>query len=267
MDAIQQNTGYIEIWARTGYAARGVVYLLVGGLAVLAAWGAGGQTTGSRGALESLLGAPMGTVVLLLLAAGLLGYSVWRTIQAVKDPDGHGTDASGLAIRAGLAVSAVTHLLLAVFAVTLAISAGGGSGGSGGSQNAADWLLQQPFGRILVGLVGLAVIGAGLAHAYKGWQARFDRYLEMPPRIQKWAYPVCRFGLVVRGLVLAIIGTLFVLAGYYYDPQMAGGVADMFRTVRSQPYGTWLFAGIAVGLVAFGVYSALEARYRRVQVA
>lgn len=263
MDAIRDNDGYIEVCARTGYAARGVVYLVIGGLAVMAAWGAGGRATGSRGALESLLGAPMGSVLLLLLAAGLLGYSIWRAIQAVKDPDGHGTDGRGLAIRAGLAVSAVTHLLLAGFAVRLVTRLGGGSGSS---QSTADWLMQQPFGRILVGAVGVSVIGAGIAHAYKGWQARFDRYLEMPPRVQTWAYPLCRFGLVTRGVVLTIIGVLFVLAGYYYDPSVASGVAGMFQTVRSQAFGTWLFGVIAVGLIAFGLYSLLEARYRRVQV-
>lgn len=261
---VDSHETYMRFWARAGYAARGVVYSLIGGLAVLAAMGPGGRATDSRGALETLLTAPFGTAVLTLVAIGLVGYSVWRTIQAVKDPDGHGTDPKGLAIRAGLAVSAVTHLSLAYFALQL-ITAIGGNSADGGSRSAAGWLLNQPFGPILVGCVGLAFVGAGIAHGIKGWEVRFDRYLEMPPQTQAWAYPLCRFGLMIRGLALVIIGGLFIAAGYQFDPSMAGGVGEMFHTVRGQPYGTVLFAIVAVGLLAFGMYSMLEAVYRRVE--
>ncbi|BBI51576.1 hypothetical protein HORIV_39970 [Vreelandella olivaria] len=103
----------ITLYARMGYASRGIVYVLVGGLAALAAFGQGGQTEGSRGALERLLTAPFGNVLLGLIAVGLLGYAMWRTIQAVKDADHHGNGAKGLAIRAGLLASAITHTLLA----------------------------------------------------------------------------------------------------------------------------------------------------------
>ena len=165
--------------ARSGYAARGVVYLIIGGLAVLAALGSGGQTTDSKGALVTILQQPFGKVLLALVALGLVGYAIWRLVQASMDPDDHGTDAKGVAIRGGLLVSAVTHVLLAFFALSLIFGWGGGGGGDSGAQDWTAWLLQQPFGRWLVALIGLAVIGAGLAHMVKGYKAKFEKYLQM----------------------------------------------------------------------------------------
>ncbi len=152
----------IEYVARAGYAARGVVYLLVGGLAVLAAFGRGGQAEDSRGALQWLLGVPLGDVLLAAIGGGLLGYAIWRSIQATKDTDHHGKDAKGMAIRAGMLSSAVTHTLLAFFAISLIFTFEASSSGGGGSQGVADWLMKQPFGRWLVGGAGLILVGVGL---------------------------------------------------------------------------------------------------------
>ncbi|SDN86235.1 DUF1206 domain-containing protein [Vreelandella arcis] len=255
----------ISLFARMGYAARGIVYVLVGGLAALAVFGQGGQTEGSRGALERVLTAPFGKVLLAIMAIGLVGYAMWRCIQAIKDADHHGHGAKGLAIRAGLLASAVTHTLLAFFAATLIFQFGGSSGGSGGgSQGVAGWLMQQPFGRWLVGAVGLVLIGVGIAHALKGYKAKFDKHFEMPKQTQQWAYPICRFGLAVRGLVFVIVGCFFIIAAYQFDPSEAGGIDEVFTTLRSQIYGKWLLAFVAIGLFAFGIYSLLAAVYRRV---
>lgn len=259
------QAGALDAIARWGYAARGIVYLLVGGLAALAALGQGGETTDSRGALERLMFAPWGDVLLGVISLGLVGYAIWRCTQAIKDTDHHGADAKGLAIRTGLLVSAVTHTLLAFFAASLIFTLGANSGGSGGgSEGLASWLMQQPYGRWLVAALGVVIIGAGCAHGIKGWKAQFDRHFDMPPSTQQWAYPVCRFGLVVRGLVFLIIGAFFLIAAYQFDPDQAGGLADVFSTLRSQMFGRWLLAFVALGLFAFGFYSLLEAIYRRV---
>ena len=153
-----------------------------------------------------------------------------------------------------------------MFAVSLIFTLGGtSSGGSeGGSQGLASWLLRQPFGRWMVATVGIAMIGAGLAHGFKGAKATFARHFDMPQQTQRWAYPVCRFGLIIRGVVFALAGSFFLVAAYQFDPNEAGGMAEVFNSFRSQPFSTWLIGFVAIGLFAFGIYSVLEAIYRRV---
>jgi hypothetical protein len=263
--ATRSSAGKIAWLARSGYAARGVVYLIVGGLAVLAALG-GGQTTDSKGALLTILQQPFGDVLLGLVALGLVGYAIWRLVQAVMDTDHHGTDAKGLAIRGGLLVSAVTHTLLAFFALSLIFGwgTGGGGGGDGGARDWTAWLLQQPFGRWLVGLVGAAVVGAGIAHMVKGYKAHFEKYLEMDRRTLDKASPICRFGLIARGVVFLIIGGFLLVAAWRFSSGDVVGLQGALQTLQQQPYG-WILLGIvALGLFAFGVYSLIEARYRRI---
>ncbi|WP_347331605.1 DUF1206 domain-containing protein [Marinimicrobium locisalis] len=252
--------------ARTGYAARGIVYLLVGGLATLAAFGRGGETTGSPGALKSVMTAPLGTWLLLILALGLLCYALWRGIQAIMDPDQNGTDLKGLAIRAGLLGSALSHLVLAGLSVMMIFAIGASSSGSEGStQSTVNWLMGQPFGRWLVASVGLVIVGIGVVHHIRAWSTDFDEEFDMPSRSRYWAFPLFRFGLTVRGLVFMIVGGLFVAAAYHFNPEQAGGTGEALNTLRAQPFGKWLFATVAIGLFAFGAYSALAAVFGRVK--
>lgn len=264
----------LSLVARTGYAARGVIYLIVGGLAALAAFGGGGETTDSRGALTELLNAPFGTVLLVVVAIGLLCYSAWRATQTVMDTDDHGTDLKGLLIRGGLAVSAITHVALAFFSLSMAFGLGrGGSSpdsGQGSSQGSSQewtaWLLSQPFGQWLVALVGAAVIGAGIAHFIKAWTANFERHFDMNAQEREFITPISRFGLFARGVAFLLIGGFFVVAAWQQDPGEARGLSGALQTLQQQPYGWALLGLLAVGLVAFGIYSLLESRYRRVTI-
>jgi uncharacterized membrane protein YidH (DUF202 family) len=241
-----------------------VVYLIVGGLAVLAALGQGGQTTDTQGALTTLLTQPFGKILLAIVAVGLIGYALWRVVQALADVDHHGTDPKGLAIRGGVLVSAVTHTLLAVFALSLIFGWGSSGGGDSGARNWTAWLMQQPFGRWLVGLIGLVIVGAGIAHMIKGYRARFERFLQMDPATLDKVSPVCRFGLIARGVVFVIIGGFLIVAAVEFSSAEARGLQGALETLQQQPYG-WILLGIvALGLVAFGVYSLIEAWYRRI---
>ncbi|GGY82743.1 DUF1206 domain-containing protein [Marinobacter zhanjiangensis] len=249
------------LYARFGYAARGVVYLLVGGLAALVVLDQGGETTGSQGALQSLLLAPAGDVLLVIIAVGLVGYAIWRCLQATLDTDAHGSGAKGLVIRAGLLMSAVTHALLAVFAVSLVFTFGQSGGGG---QSLASWLMQQPFGQWLVGMAGAIFIAVGVAHIIKAVKGGFDRHFDMAERTKRWAYPICYLGLSTRGVVFMIVGVLFIMAAWHAAPGQAGGTSEVFNVLSHQVFGRWLLGIMATGLFAFGLYSLLLAAYRRI---
>jgi len=250
----------LKRWARLGYSARGVIYLVIGGLALLAALGErGGKTTDSKGAVLKLLEQPFGSVLIFLLIVGLLGYSTWRLIQCFKDPDGHGSTGKGLAVRFGLLISAVTHLLLAVWAAKLLMGNGDGS-----SPNAGSSFLTTDLGQIALGIAGIGVIATGFAHIYKGVTARFERYMTIPADKRNWARPVCQFGLIARGVVWLIIGWLFIKGAGLAKGGEIEGTAEALQVLREQYYGPWLLGIVAAGLFAFGIYCLMEAAYRRI---
>ena len=242
--------------------------MIVGGMAALAAFGRGGETTDSRGALGELLGAPFGQALLAAMAVGLLCYAAWRALQAIMDADSHGTDAKGLAVRGGMAVSAITHVGLAFFAGSLAFGWGMGSGGSGdgSSQEWTAWLLSQPFGPWLVAGVGLVIAGVGVAHFFKAWKAGFEKYFIMSKRERAFISPISRFGLAARGVVFLIIGGFFIVAARRHDPSEARGLSGALQALQQQPFGNLLLGIVAFGLLAFAAYSLLESVYRRIGI-
>lgn len=247
--------------ARMGYASRGVIYLVIGALAMMAALGvAGGETTDARGAIVEILDEPFGHVMTILLIIGLFGYSAWRLVQTFKDVDDHGTDFKGLAIRFGLFVSAITHAALAIFAIGLVT----GDGGSSSSSASGSGWLEGGLAQLVVGAVGVGFIIAGFAHIYKGWTARFERYMHIPNRYQPWARRVCQFGLIARGIVWGIVGWFFIdSARKAYSGDIAG-LNEALDSLARSGSGTWLLGIAAAGLFAFGVYSILEALFRRI---
>lgn len=257
----------ITVFARWGYASRGTLYLLVGGLALMTVFGQGGEKTDSLGALESILTAPLGRSLLRVFAIGLLGYCLWTGIQAILDTENHGRGVKGIAARTGLLISSLAHLLLAGFALTLITTLAQTPEDSGnGSEGVASWLIDQPAGRWLLVALGIGICGAGIAHALKGWKTKFHADFDMPRTVQRWTYPICRFGLAVRGIVFLMIGVFFITAGYQVDPDEAGGMTDVFSTLQSQAFGPWLLTFVAVGLISFGLYGLLEAIFRKVNI-
>lgn len=243
--------------ARLGYAARGSIYLVIGALALASVFSAGGKTTDSKGAIVTILQQPFGQVLLAILVIGLISYSAWRLTQAITDVDDHGTGVKGLAIRGGLFVSAVTHFSLSIWTATLLF---GGSSSSSGSSS----LLGSTYGQIIGIVAGICIFGAGIAHLVKGWQAGFEKYMTIPQEQRFWLRPICRFGLISRGLVYCIIGGFVASSAYAAQAGNIEGVGDALSYLRSQPYGAWLLAIVSVGLFAFGIYSVLEAIYRRI---
>lgn len=258
---MQRNT--IETLARAGYGARGVVYLLLGAFAVTSAFWGGGGSEDTSGALSGLLGMPFGRILVGLVALGLLGYVLWKLAQGLLNADHVDDDAKGFLTRAGQLVSAGANLFLVLTAARLAFGGGGSGGSGGGEEKASAWLLQQPFGAFLLGLAGIAVIAAGLVQVWYGASGGYRKRLALP-RQHGWMDHVCRWGLVARGVVLVIIGGFLGYAAFTVSPEQAAGTAEALDYVHGLPFGPWLYGAIALGLVAFGAYGLIEARYRSI---
>ena len=261
----------IAALARAGYAAKGVVYVLVGGLSLLAAAGSGGATTGSRGAMRTVLTGPFGRVVLALIAFGLASFALWCFVRAFLDPQRDGTSAKGWARRAGEFGKGVVNGALAVAAVGLLRGSAAASSSGGDGQNVRDWtarLMSFPMGAWLVALVGLGVLAYGLRQVYRGFTADMKDPLDLGkagPAARAWAVRLSRFGTGARGVVFAVIGVFLTLSAYHANPGEAKGVGEALRTLAQQPDGPVLLGVVALGLVSYGTYQLLLARYRRIE--
>ncbi|MFO1431558.1 MAG: DUF1206 domain-containing protein [Candidatus Competibacteraceae bacterium] len=252
--------------ARWGYGARGVVYLIVGALALVDALSAGSNSTDPEKALVQLFNKPLGTILLMLVAIGLAGFALWRLLQAFLDADHLGHEVTGLAMRGGYLISAIAYIGLTVFALSLIFHWGIGGGNSDSS--ARDWtarLLAQNYGQWLVGALGVIIIGIGVAQVVDAWKANFEEFLAWEPKIRNWAKPVCQFGLIAWGFVFLIIGGFLIVAAIHFNSGEARGLSGALHALQAQPYGFLLLAVVALGLIAFAIYNLIESVYRRIQ--
>ena len=255
----EQKAWLVRI-ARFGYAAKGLVYTLVGALALGAAFGTG-QASDKQGALESLLAAPFGLFVLLAAVVGLVAYALWRFIQAVLDTENDGADASGVIKRGAYLVSGLGYLLLAG-ASGLSVFQRGSQGSGLGSEvrKAAYDLIAQPVGRFLVIGIGLVIIAVAFYQFYEAYRASFRDELEGS---LTWLVYFGRVGYASRGVIYLLIGSFFIRAGFDQNLAQAGGISKALRTLEQQPFGPWLLSAVAVGLMLFGLYTLLLAWYRQ----
>jgi len=250
-----------EFLAKLGYAARGVVFLLVAALALFS--GVTGGQPEAKSAISTLLQQPLGRVWVGLVGLGLLGFVAWRLAQSVADADGQGTSGKAVVIRAALFGSAVTYFGLAVFALGHAASSSGDNGGSG-EQGLAEWVMSQPFGSYIAMSIGMGLIVGGIVTGAKGALRKFKKYVHFPDRRGILTY-ICMYGLIARGVVFSVTGVLFAYAGFNVDPDQAGGIADALEWLRALPFGSALYLVVAIGLAAFGIYNLIAAKYRTVR--
>ncbi|HEX8591999.1 MAG TPA: DUF1206 domain-containing protein [Pseudomonas sp.] len=261
------NRGLVLL-ARGGYAARGLVYLIIGFFALLAALGSG-QPKDSHSSLEKLLAQPFGHALVAIVVVGLLAFSAWRLLQATRDVDHHGTHFKGIAIRAGLLAGCVSNALLAFFALSLLISGLKSSGGSTEGGKTEDFLstvLSWDHSNVLIYLVALVPLVVGIIHIVKGWKATFEKYFDADEQVMRYVRPISRFGLIARGVAFIEIAALLAVSGSSYQAMHPPGMKDAMQGLESLPMGWLVLSVVAVGLMAFALYSFAEARWRKINM-
>ncbi|PRH76534.1 hypothetical protein C6N75_25130 [Streptomyces solincola] len=248
-------------WAgRWGFAAKGVIYLLVGVLAVRVAFGENdGRQADRGGALAEVAEKPLGSVVLWAVGVGLVGMALWQLSEALW-----GTKTGKRLLSAGRCV----FYAFVAFSV-LAFAAGSGGGGSSDqqSQDVTARAMELPAGRWLVGAVGVGIAIAGVVNAVRAAMRSYHKHLklgEMSRRARQAVDVTGVAGGIARGLVFIAAGGFAARAAWVYDPDQAKGVDDTLRSFAATPAGPWLLVAVAVGLALYGVFCFAMARWRRV---
>lgn len=258
----------MRTFARVGYAMRGVLYIVIGILAVQLAVGHSSKAADQQGALQIISQQPFGKFLLVVVAIGLLAYGLWSLIQAVFDTEGKGKKAKGIVSRLGYAGIGVSYLVLAFG--TFQLIMGSGSGTKGSNASTQGWtarLLHFPFGQFLVALVGLIVLAIAGYMFYKAYSAKFQQQLDLSSvsaSLKKGLIFLGRFGYGAFGVVFTIIGIFLIVAAIHGNSSQAKGLDGALLVLSQQPFGQVLLIIVAIGLIAYGAYSFVEARYRRI---
>jgi hypothetical protein len=248
--------------ARAGLIARGVIYILIGWVAILVALGKSGREADQRGALQLLAKQPFGQFLLWVLGIGFAAYALWRLSEAAFGVSGEGPGA-GPRLKSLLRAIIYAFLAFTTFQVI-----GGGRGSQSGKQS--DWtaqVMRHAGGRIAIGILGAIVVIAGLMLVVEGWRRKFLKHLntgQMSARTRRNVERLGMVGAVARGLVFALAGALVIDAAVTYKPSKAGGLGTALSTLHNQPFGKVALFAVALGLMIFGVYGLCEAKWRRV---
>ena len=260
---------FVKLWMRFGYVVRGVIYLLPAVLALKLALVSGSQKSSSLtqgGAIATLGRQPMGHAILIAIAAGLAGYALWGFTRAIFDPLDRGKSPHGVFKRLGYAWSGIVHVGLFIATMKLI------GGASSPITSNEDWtaeLLSKPLGAWMVGIIGVAwIFGGGLSQVVSGWKGTIQKDLDLAGRSEKerwWAKNLARVGIVSRGLVFTMIGIFLVSAAVHARAEEALGMDGVLLQLLEQPYGRILLGILSIGLIAFGVFSVLCARWMRVR--
>src|SRR5579884_1814213 len=256
-----------ERFARLGYLAKGVVYLIMGLLAGRVALGAGGSVADTKGALVAIYQEPLGRFLLIVVGVGLAGYAFWNVARSLLNAQRLKRDAEGVVRRVGYAAVALTYAGLALAAFGLAAH---GDAGKSTDQQAQDWtarFLALPFGAPLVVLGGLIFLGVAAALVYAALHGDFKKSLkvgELDEPMDSLVTWTGRIGLAAIGVVVAIVGVFLVAAALQRDPHEARGLGGALLALARGPFGPAVLGAVALGLLAYGVYSVEEAKYARI---
>lgn len=264
------DSPWLDRAARIGFVGRGLVYMLIAYLAAQIALGHPDQPANKQGALRAIADRSYGKVVLVVLAVGLAGYALWRFSEAAFGTRHESDPKKRTAKRLGSAGKGAIYAAFCASTVSVLAGGGGGGAGGGGEQQPREWTaraLGLPAGRAIAVLGGLVVMGVAAYMAWRGVARKFEKHLDragMSDTVRTVTAVVGTVGVTARAVVLGLAGLLVAKAGFDYEPDEAKGVDGTLRTIADRSYGKALLLVAAVGLLAFGLYSWCEARYRRI---
>ncbi len=251
----------VRLGARFGIGAYGVTHVLIAVLAVQLAFGRSTERTDQSGAFQALAAQPLGVVLLWVLVVGFATVTVWRIYEAIRGFTWVQERRRSLMRRAQSAGQAAVSGTLLVLAVTSLLGGGGGD-----TERTTAGVLGLPGGQVLVGLVGVVTAVIGGWTVWDGWSKDFLQDLALPDdrRVRSLAEHSGVVGFVAKGLSLVLIGVLIVIAAVRFDPAQANGLDAALKTLAGQPYGPFLLVALALGLLAYGVFGLVDARYHRI---
>ncbi len=251
--------------ARAGFVARGIMYAVIGWIALEIAFRHTSQQADKNGALHELSATPVGAFLLWVLVVGFFGMALWRLSEAVYGAPG--SDGRKATTRLGMLGRAVLYAVTGYGVLKYAIGTGGPASTNQQSVDLTATLMRHTGGKILVIVIGLVLIGAGLAQAYSYWREKFLKNLQtgqMSRRTRQILEWLGRVGGVARGIIFVTAGIFLIVAAAESKPQQAKGIDSSLRALAHTPAGPWLLVLVAIGLIMFGVFSCCEARWRRI---
>lgn len=254
----------LKALARGGLVAYGFVHLLIGCLALQLAWGAGSSKSADpSGAFRTLAEQPLGKALLWLVAVGLLALGLWQASEALW---GYRSREGLERVRRRLASGGLAAVYTALGANSALVALGSGSSSSHSQEHATTGVLALPGGRAIVVVTGLVIVGVGLVDVAKGVRKSFREEIDtssMPSSLRTGVARLGQVGYVAKGLALGLMGALLTYATLTFDRRNAPGLDEALQTILIQPFGRFMLSGMAVGLVAFGLFAMFQSRYRR----
>jgi Domain of Unknown Function (DUF1206) len=254
-----QDSPVLRIVARVGYVVLGILHIVIGVIAISIATGGGGEAD-QGGALEEIRDAPMGVLLLWVIAIGLFALAIWQIAEAFLERNPDTKKKWGYRIK--YLGTAAVYIAIAVTAAVLAT--GGQTDSSQSTQSFSAQLLATPGGVFLLVLVGLIVAGIGIAFIVRGIKRSFEKYLDLPPDpVRKGIVTFGVVGYIAKGIAILVAGVLFVVAAVTANPEQAGGLDAALRTLAGLPFGPIILWIVGAGLVIYGLFCFARARYAR----
>ncbi len=254
----------VRVLTRIGCVSIGIVYTLVGVLAILNLLGLAEEEADEEGVMNFVVKQPLGELMLWCIAVGLLGYVFWRFYEAFKDPYDYGKDYKGLATRIGIALTGVAYAAISMTAFQELL--GGDSNGEEDQQALADDVLSWDYGAYLVGAAALVTLVSAIIQFIYGAKNKFAErvnFKNMPEHLHNYALAIGKIGYFARGVIMFVLSIFIAKAAWFSDSDEIGNTDSAFSFLSEEWYGDVFFAMVAIGTMFYGFFMFIFARYYR----